>query len=127
MDGDGNTVEHGHYFKDIGSTNPAFSYSSSYSWSRFRTIFEGGDFTFDLKRRKVRYGPPPSCVSNIISVYFFASAVACSLSSLLVDFQPFLDHRLLLACSFDMSTWHSYVDPVAMCVVSRGVRDIRLD
>lgn len=51
-DGDGEEVEHGHYFEAVGSTNPLFS-SSSESLSKFKNIFTGGDFTYDSDRRKV--------------------------------------------------------------------------
>ena len=52
--GDGTQVDHGHYFEAVGSTNPSFS-SSSESSSRFKSVFEGGDFTYDSDRRKVRH------------------------------------------------------------------------
>lgn len=52
-DGDGDKVEHGYYFDEIGTTNSYFSYSSD-SFSLFKEIFTGGDFTYDNSRRKVR-------------------------------------------------------------------------
>ena len=51
-DGDGAEVEHGYYFEEVGSNNPYFTYSSD-SFSRFKEIFTGGDFTYDSSRRKV--------------------------------------------------------------------------
>ncbi|CAM9533797.1 unnamed protein product [Scytosiphon promiscuus] len=50
--GDGSEVEHGHYFEEIGSTNPYFS-SDSESFSKFKPVFEGGDFSYTSGRRKV--------------------------------------------------------------------------
>ncbi len=51
--GDGTEVTHGHYFEEVGSTNPYFSTSGSESWSKFKKVFDDGDFTYDSDRRKV--------------------------------------------------------------------------
>eukprot|EP00752_Nemacystus_decipiens_P015150 g13496.t1 len=52
-DEDGGQVEHGHYFEEVGSINPYFSYSDTESFSGFVGVFDGGDFTYDSSRRKV--------------------------------------------------------------------------
>lgn len=64
-DGDGKTIQHGHYFQDVGTTNPRFTSSSDVSWSRFRTVEDGGDFTHFPDRRKVRPPTPPKACNPI--------------------------------------------------------------
>lgn len=69
-DGDGLEVEHGHFFERLGLvlgvyTSATISDSASAVWE-----FEGGDFTFDLERRKVCVSVPiiyvPSCRPFIV-------------------------------------------------------------
>lgn len=55
MDEDGLEVAHGHYYEELGI---ATSFSSWYGYGNnfpAATIFTGGDFNFDLGRRKVRF------------------------------------------------------------------------
>lgn len=56
VDKDGKEVAHGHYFEEMGvqasalsSWNPSFSFTPELA-----QVFTGGDFSFDLSRRKVR-------------------------------------------------------------------------
>lgn len=47
MDHDGEEVEHGYYFDEIGFVEDAWIYMS----------FDGGNFPYDLSRRKVSFDP----------------------------------------------------------------------
>lgn len=50
-DGDGEEISHGHYFEELSNTYVAYDGSSSSSF--WFQDFQGGDFFYDLSRRKV--------------------------------------------------------------------------
>lgn len=52
IDEDGGEVDHGYYFDEIGFTG-----DGSHASQNLETLFNGGDFTFDLERRKAGLAP----------------------------------------------------------------------
>lgn len=73
VDGDGQEVTHGYYFEEhsdvfyVPTSEGDYYYTSEGYYAQFdNKIFEGGDFSFDLSRRKVgiprEHGPGVSVV-----------------------------------------------------------------
>lgn len=52
-DGDGEDVTHGHYFEELSEKFTTITSQEEYYGTVGFEEFEGGDFSFDLSRRKV--------------------------------------------------------------------------